>query len=131
MVSLCIEKDFLSLGLLNIAPFAYFAVAFQSIGGLIGDQISTDLGYGISQILSIGLLSLSVFAFYQFYLGFVTWKPCGTSLFYTQHELKKLRKKRAFYQHSRYHIKAGFLYLVIAWLSIILIVLLRAIGFFT
>ena len=113
----------LSVVFLNILPFIYFAVAFQFID-LIGDIPSTHLLNTIGQTLFIGFLSLGVFAFYQFFLGCVTWKPCGHSWFYTSYELDEHIEKRATYPSSRKHILGGVLYLF----PLLVLVLLKAIG---
>jgi len=102
------QRFWLSLLLLNFAPFVYFGITFQCIG-VIGDIPSTNFLYTILQIVFIGFLSLGVFAFYHFFLGFVTYYR---NRFYTQYDLKRLMNKRAIHPRSRNHILAGFTYLI-------------------
>lgn len=105
----------LSLALLNIVPLVYFARIFQLIDGFIGHTINT-----IAQILSIGLLSLGVFAFYYFFLGLSMLKSKRTPLFYTPYEFNKLIMKReTIYPRAWTHILAGILYLTLPWLMIL------------
>lgn len=108
------NRFFLSLGLLNVAPFVYFALLFQFMGAYI-DLSSTLSIHFILQILFIGFLSLSVFAFYNFFLGLVIWQPCGGSFFYTEYELNEIKKNKTLYNHSWSYIVAGFIYPAIPW----------------
>jgi len=112
----------LSIILLNFFPFIWFAFIFHNIEDFIGNLSLTHLPHTIFQILSIGLLSLSVFAFYRFFLGLIVWQPCGNSLFYTPYELEEHIKDRAIYPSSWRHILAGILYLIIPWLVVALFI---------
>ena len=114
----CRNRLILSIILVNLVPFIYFALAFHVVGTFFGKLPSTDLT--TTQIFCIGLLSLSVFAFYRFFLGLIVWKPCGSSLFYTPHEFERINERRAIHPSSWRHCLAGFLYLIIPWLVVLL-----------
>ena len=104
----------LSIFVLNVFPLIYFAVAFQSMG-YIGDVFSTTNFNAIFQILSIGLIALSVFAFYYFFLGAVTWKKNDTPVFYTEYQWKEQYAEKVFYDSVKNHFIAGALYLALPW----------------
>jgi hypothetical protein len=100
----------LSVVILNLSPLLYFALIYYPIG----DILSSNL-YSWTQIFCLGLLSLSVFGFYRFYLGAITWKSCGNLLFYTEEEARKHTAQRDIDPSPWAHIFAGFGYLVLPW----------------
>jgi len=119
-----LRRLFLSVAVLNIAPLVYFAIVFQFIR-FIGDISSSCPINTITRILSIGLISLSVFAFYYFFLGLAILQVYGRPAFYTPFQYREQLKNRAFYPSTKNHIVAGFLYLLVPW---IITVFFKAIG---
>lgn len=120
-----LRRVFLSIWLLNVFPFIYFAFAFHFIGYFIGDLPSGNLICTIIQVVSIGILSLGVFAFYRIFLGFIVWK---WKVFYTQCEYDEIVWKRSLYHRSSLpHFVSGILYLII---PLVVIFLSKAICFF-
>ena len=81
----------LSLVLLNVAPFIYFAFVF-------GFLSSVEAVPSILQILSLALLSLSVFAFFQFFLACVTCRRIRKHI-YTPFHFRRVINEKGFQCH--------------------------------
>ena len=96
----------------NISPFVYFAVIFHYLKSALIPSI--NLCVTISQILIIGLLSMSVFGFYRLYhcIILIRWR-CDKSLLYTKRELMKLKKKRGLCMNAKAHLVGFILYFVL------------------
>jgi len=96
------KRFLLSLGLLNGAPLFYFALVFQSLS-------SIRTAPTVLQILSLALLSLSVFAFPQFFQSCVTSRRIRKHI-YTPFIFRRITDKKGFHPNPWYHVLAGIIY---------------------
>jgi len=99
------KRFLLSLGLLNIAPIGYFALIFQSLS-------SIETAPTVLQILSLALLSLSVFAFPRIFQICVTYRKIRNHI-YTPFIFRRIMDERGFHPKPEYHFFAGIIYLAI------------------
>jgi len=93
----------LSLLLLNFAPLFYFALVFQSLS-------STKTAPTVLQTFSLALLSLSVFAFFQFFLACATCRGFRKHT-YTPFHFRRVINDKGFHPNPWYHLFAGIAYL--------------------
>ena len=99
------KRFLLSLGLLNFLPITYFALIFQSLS-------SIKTAPTVLQIFSLALLSLSVFAFPQFFQILVTYRKIRNHI-YTPFIFRRIMDERGFHPKPEYHLLAGIIYLAI------------------
>ena len=119
------KRVLLSLAVINALPFLYFAITFQLIGVLLDDIQVADSATGLEQaianalpVFDVGILSLSVFAFYRFFMGCLVMKCNGEPCFYTESEWEEHQRERGIYGCWQVHFLAGLLYLLIPWLNL-------------
>lgn len=103
-----------ALILFNILPFIYFGLVFFWINEIVGEIILTNFWHTMSQILSIGFFSLSVFAFQRFFIFLIVWKR-ARCLIYSQSEKDRIMRKRCIHEQARYHLCTVGLLLMLPW----------------
>jgi len=101
-----VKRFLLSLGLLNGAPFFYFALVFQFL-------FSVKTVPTVLQTFSLALLSLSVFAFFQFFLACVTCRRIRNHI-YTPFHFRRVINEKGFHPNPWYHLFAGIAYLAVS-----------------